>query len=334
MNASTARRKHVVFRVDSNTEIGVGHAMRCATLAAELARRDFAVTIASRSMIPWVADRYSQIGARAIALSPGDPIDLDHVDIAIFDGYQLGIELRDAAETQTPVVVIDDNMELPVGITDLVVNQNIHAHSVRYPTDTETRFLLGCSYALIRDDVRGIARRTEASANGSVLVAIGGTDPFRLTLPLVRGLLANHFSEIWAAIGTEHPDRQAFDQLSAANPDTVKLAPRDLIGPLTVIDVATIGAGSTMWEAAFLGIPTVSLIIADNQLAASREAARIGITSALDQRHHADPDSVAAEARRLMLDESTRSLMSRAGSQTIDGRGHERIADAIERLLT
>ena len=146
--------------------------------------------------------------------------------------------------------------------------------------------------------------------------------------------MSNHCSEIWAAIGAEHPDRHAFDRLSTANPDTVKLAPRDLIEPLSVIDVATIGAGSTMWEAAFLGIPTVSLIVADNQLVASQEATRIGITTALDQRHHADPDSVAAEARRLMLDETTRALMSKAGSQTIDGRGHERIADAIERLLT
>lgn len=333
MTTSINRRRHAVFRVDSNAAIGVGHAMRCATLASELGRREYSLTVASRSMMPWIADRYSQIGAHSIALADHDVLELDDFDVAIFDGYHLGGELSTSAGAETPIVVIDDNMELPVHLADLVVNQNIHAASVQYPTDDTTHLLLGYSYALIREDVRGIVRSTDRSANGLVLVAIGGTDPFRLTVPLVRSLTTGNFSEIWVAIGIEHPDRLAFDQLMVAHPGTVKLAPRDLLEPLAVVDIATIGAGSTMWEAAFLGIPTVSSIIADNQFAASWEAARIGITSALDQRNLADPDLISAEAQRLMSDESARSSMSQIGRRTIDGRGHERVADAIERLV-
>ena len=89
-----------------------------------------------------------------------------------------------------------------------------------------------------------------------------------------------------------------------------------------------------MWELACLGVPTALVCVTDNQRlgyrAATRELclpagelARLGpggadVTLALDS------------FRRLLSDAGLRLALARGGVRLIDGRGRERVADALE----
>jgi spore coat polysaccharide biosynthesis predicted glycosyltransferase SpsG len=90
--------------------------------------------------------------------------------------------------------------------------------------------------------------------------------------------------------------------------------------------VAVIGAGTTMWEAAFLGVPSISVIVADNQAAPAFAAADIGFTVAVDARAGASPATIEHATRELLADGARRDRMTQIGRSEVDGMGATRVA--------
>ena len=177
----------VMVRVDAGPTIGIGHAMRCSTLASALVRAGHEVEVVARSLTPLMVDRFEQLGAK-ITTTLDRPAEfrqiLEHADpdVVVVDGYDLGTDLETAARSTRVLVVIDDNGELPVTLADIVVNQNLHAKDLDYDQTGRTKFLLGPKYALLRPDLLSV-RRPQSSTDSpdgavsSVLVSFGGNRP-------------------------------------------------------------------------------------------------------------------------------------------------------------
>lgn len=321
---------HVAIRVDAGGAIGVGHAMRCATLGAALAARGHHVTVVTASLPDWVAARFRDAGA-TIEREPQPP-----VDVWVVDGYGLGAELSALAASGAVVVAIDDNHELPVADARLVVNQNLHATAELYPdVGSDTTLLLGPSYAMIRRDVTAIDRadhRGHEPARGrTVLVSFGGTDPAGLTLPVVDALLGAADVGLVVALGGDHPDRPAVEALVEQHSDRARFDPGDLTTGLRSADVAVIGGGSTLWEVASLGIAVVAAVVADNQAASTAAAEAAGFVVGVDVRAgRRGATDVAAAVIDLLDDADRRRALSTAGRTLFDGGGAARVVAAIE----
>jgi UDP-2,4-diacetamido-2,4,6-trideoxy-beta-L-altropyranose hydrolase len=319
---------HVAIRVDAGGPIGVGHAMRCATLGAALIAAGHRVTVVSASLPDWVAERYRSAGA-VIESAPTSP-----VDVWVVDGYELGDELTALAESGATVVAVDDNHELPVGAARLVVNQNLHASADLYPdVGLDVRLLLGPSYAMIRRDVTSIDRSHRADGR-TVLVSFGGTDPAGLTLAVVTALVGVADVTVVVALGADHPHRPQLEELAERHPDQVRFDAGDLTDGLRSADIAAIGGGSTLWEVASLGIPAVAAVVADNQVAGTAAAEAAGFVTGVDVRDgdRGAPD-VAEAVLALLDDPARRAAMARAGRTLFDGRGAERVVAAVEPLV-
>jgi spore coat polysaccharide biosynthesis predicted glycosyltransferase SpsG len=90
-------------------------------------------------------------------------------------------------------------------------------------------------------------------------------------------------------------------------------------------DVAVSAGGSTLWELAYMGLPALVLVLADNQLPASRALDAAGIAQWL--RAPADlPGALAA----LLPDQARRQAMSDAARRMVDGRGVARVLEQLE----
>lgn len=319
---------HVAIRVDAGGAIGVGHAMRCATLGAALIAAGHRVTVVAASLPDWVADRYRSAGA-VIENSPSAS-----VDVWVVDGYQLGDELSALAASGVTVVAVDDNHELPVDAAHLVVNQNLHASADMYPdVGAGTTLLLGPAYAMIRRDVTSIDRSQRNNDGRTVLVSFGGTDPAGLTLPVVATLVAAPDVTVVVALGADHPHRPQVEALVERHSDRVRFDPGDLTDALCNADVAAIGGGSTLWEVASLGIPAVAAVVADNQQAGTAAAEAAGFVAAVDVRNgDRDAADVAEAVLALLDDPARRASMATAGRTLFDGRGAERVVAAIGSL--
>lgn len=314
--------------------------MRCATLGAALHGRGHRVRVFTRLLPDWIADRISSSGIELCWLIHVDEslaVVLEEEpmvpDVVVIDGYVFGGELKSLASLKIPLVAIDDNHELPVLSAHLVVNQNLHADPALYPdVGSGTRLLLGPAYALIRPDVVSIKREASMFSGDCVLVSLGGTDTARLTYPLVAQLMEVSSLDVIVAHSVDHPDADAISALMVRHPTRLYRDSGNLSDGYKSADIAIVGGGSTLWEVAFLGLPALAVIVADNQVKGSLEAERAGFVITVDARtsNANDARDVIAMVQDLLADPVRLHRMSELGSALFDGRGASRIVAEIE----
>ena len=140
-------------------------------------------------------------------------------------------------------------------------------------------------FAALRDD--SLAHRSFRSGNGPILVSLGLTDLFGLTAKVVESLLALALpNPIWAVVGAAAPSLNQLQALAAHNPQiSVLIESRDMAALMSQADLAIGAGGSSTWERACLGLPSLTLILADNQADQTNRMAKLGACLTLDIRN-------------------------------------------------
>jgi spore coat polysaccharide biosynthesis predicted glycosyltransferase SpsG len=105
--------------------------------------------------------------------------------------------------------------------------------------------------------------------------------------------------------------------------------PADLDRRLATASLVVSGAGTMKFELALLGRPMILLAVADDQLPVGPAFAATGAARYLGDGRTIDPTTVAAEVATLVADGPARAAMSSRGPTVVDGRGADRIADAV-----
>lgn len=311
--------------------------MRCATLGSEFAARGHDVVVFVSGSIPeWMQARFHGTEIRAAShldMKANRPLP----DLGVVDGYGLERIIGALRLAGLPTLVIDDNGDLPAELASMVVNQNLHASEIDYSRADQTILLTGPRYAMIRSDITSLVRRQASIKAREVLVCFGGTDPLRLTVPVTQELLGRLESDcrVWVALHGQHPDGSHLDLLLKEHP-RLQRARSDLLDAFASTDLVVTAAGSTILETGTLGIPTVAVVIADNQLLGGSAAARAGITDTIDVRHlprRRAAEAIADLAAALARDPARRREMSLAARDLFDGRGTKRVVDQCEQMI-
>lgn len=319
----TLDRLRVVLRADGSGDLGFGHLMRVLAVGGELRRRGHDTLLLATRLPDAFAPLAADNGIETIMQTeqPGSVGDAKSVvaqgpQFVLADGYYFDAAFYEhLAMAGVAHGVFDDQYVAPPPTASIVVNGNPAARVSDYELPRDTRLLLGCDYLVIRDDVRGLRRggRTFKAPHTSLL-AIGGTD--------VLGLSA----ELQALLTRDGSINVVGPHIASS-----QWTPGDVARALATCDVAVIGGGVTMWEAAYLGTPSVSLIVAENQVPGVAAASELGVTRAIECHNVQDLPLVRDCVRQLLADLPALVSMSQRGRTLVDGRGIERIADAIER---
>ncbi len=198
----------------------------------------------------------------------------------------------------------------------------------------DATLLLGPRYAILRPEFRSLraALRPRSGALDRVLISFGAIDvgnhseiawravpaiAREAEIDIVLGGNAPHLKRITEAI---HSDTR--NSLHIDTPAMAKL--------MAVADLAVGAGGTTTWERACLGLPTIVAALADNQhdnvraLAETGAALSISIGDGYAERLMDAVSSLKADPRRL-------ASMSRAAGELVDGKGAERLATILLR---
>jgi RimJ/RimL family protein N-acetyltransferase len=89
-------------------------------------------------------------------------------------------------------------------------------------------------------------------------------------------------------------------------------------------DLAITAGGSTCWEMAYLGLPNVVIVLADNQRACAAGLDAQGCSVSLGWHEDCDEARIAEAFANLADDPKRRADMSRAGMELVDGEGASR----------
>jgi UDP-2,4-diacetamido-2,4,6-trideoxy-beta-L-altropyranose hydrolase len=273
---------------------------------------------------------HHQIGGPSGAGQDAERVVSLRPDLVVVDGYHFDISFyRTLAMLRCAHAVIDDNSETEAVEPILIVNQNPHAQASMYAQFPKATLLLGLRFALLRRAVREIGPgEPQERIRPHVLISIGGSDPLDLTIPIAREV-AQMDVDLGVAIGPSNCRGNEIRGMVATIDNASVVDPGAYATELAASDCAIVGAGTTLWEAAYLGVPTIGLIVAENQHSSSRAANLNGFTHTIDGRApHAEFIAKAALSE-LMADPLRSSAMIEAGRRSVDGLGARRIGVAL-----
>jgi UDP-2,4-diacetamido-2,4,6-trideoxy-beta-L-altropyranose hydrolase len=275
---------NMLIRADAGGTLGTGHVMRCLALAQawQAAGGDICFVMATHASA--LETRLQAEGMQIIHLSG---VELGNSEDAaatvllaqqlnasriVVDGYHFGCEYQKYLKTTgLHVTFIDDHGHANAYMADIVLNQNIHARTDFYARRTQmTQLLLGTTYALLRREFwpwQDWQRQITPIAH-KILVTLGGSDPDNVTQKVVMALnqLSDSHTEALVVVGGQNPLLPELATAVGSNP-AIQLRQNVANMPelMAWADIAISAGGSTCWELAFMGLPALVLVLADNQ---------------------------------------------------------------------
>ncbi|MCY4237602.1 MAG: UDP-2,4-diacetamido-2,4,6-trideoxy-beta-L-altropyranose hydrolase [Rhodospirillaceae bacterium] len=335
----TAKPPTIVFRFDASPEIGAGHAMRSGALAGALAEAGWRTICATRKetikTVPETLAPFDDI----LRLNADESREVDEIDgcisgrceAVVVDHYGRGRGFDEACRRIAPcVTVIEDRPEVAHDC-DIFINPGIIAEGEISALGDR---LLGPQYALLRPMFA--EARTQVGRNrdnGSLVLLCGYADSQNLTERLIEALDGvPGVRTIVVVLGSANPHRERIrrrlHRVSISSHLHVK--PRLLTTLMGSASVAVTAAGSTCWELACLGVPMVTVVTADNQIALERILRDAGASASAG----AVDDTLGVRLREtvtaLMADHVGRRRMASRGQALVDGLGATRVAQKIQ----
>lgn len=267
---------NVFIRCSGNHLKGLGHIMRCIALATELKTLNASIIflidndIASINLVRKYNFKFIPIKSNTLSLEIYEVIKITskyNSPIFITDSYWIDehylIELKKHC---LYLISIDDNNLLNYP-SDMVINPNIHATDLNYSFSNNTKYLLGCKYCLLRNefivnnpiDIKKIAR--------SVLITMGGTDVNNFTSVIIESILSIPNITLNVVVNSNFSNLDSlynlYENVSNINLILNPLNMRDII---IQNDLSISAGGSTSYELASVGMPSILIPQVDNQL--------------------------------------------------------------------
>lgn len=348
MNPVIASR-HVLLRADASSEIGTGHVVRCQTLAAELIRRGWTATLASRDLPAGLAHSVHGSGITLAEIPPGVAYDDEFraiaamaerpVDLVVVDHYRLGVDWHVAARSVARSLLAIDDLADRSLTADIVLNQNLGASASRYSglVPATTRVLSGPSFALVRPEFAAARGRVRERAGRieRILVFMSGTDPDDITGRAAHAAASLGVDvDVDLVVGAGYPFAGELGAWANERPGTVlHVDTPDMAALMARADVAIGAPGSASWERCTLGLPTVLVTLADNQAENARLLGEAGAAVDLGPAASVTAGDLEDVLTQLANDPERLVAMSQAADRITDGRGTIRVADELERLV-
>lgn len=329
----------VLFRCDGGPDIGIGHVMRCRTLAAAFREHGWNSAFAmSQGSAAFFGDDDPVVVPDGIAgaAATRSAVIESGAGCLVVDHYGLDAEFeRQTAHAGCVTIAIDDLANRPHHC-DILLDTNPARTGADYAMHVarHTKLLLGGSYALLRPEFTRLrtAKDPAGARPGQLVMAAGGADPANVSMRLLGAVpqLGAIGLKAMLIVGQVNPRAPDLIELGQRIGVEVVCNPRDPVALMANADIAICGAGQTCLEFACLGVPTVAMILADNQRAIAKAMSDAGVATILDG--SAASRDIAEAVNTLAADADARQRMRRCGQALIDGRGASRVAVEAVRL--
>ena len=349
----------VIVRADATPLIGGGHVMRCLTLSNALSARGAKVAFVTAAMPETLRDRIVASGHelverpllpdldRAGANWHEPPLDGDAqlddataaeagsgpADWVIVDHYLLDARWHSAARRFASKILAIDDLANRQYDCDILLDQSLGRQVSDYSglTPSGAEVLAGARYSLLRPEFvreRGeaLARRKKSGPVERILISMGTSDPGEISARVVDIVLAAAPDcAIDVVLGPQAASLGLVNAIADKHPHVaVHVNSRDMAGLMRDADLAIGAAGGTSYERCCLGLPSIAIVLAENQRAGAEALDAAGAAIVV---HSAEAIGPALEA--LLSNNDLRSRMSAACFAIADGRGTEHVIAAM-----
>jgi spore coat polysaccharide biosynthesis predicted glycosyltransferase SpsG len=336
-------RLSILFRCDGSPEIGFGHVVRCLALADEL--RDFYNCKVAFAMIEGTA------GCSMAEAKDYQVLAADRDTLAKDYAGWLNASMD---EVRAEAMVMDIRDELPIhslwalkekgtliATIDDPSERRLLADLAFYPPSPQIRRMnwagfcgdlhMGWDWVILRREFSHPLKR-EAHEHPVVLVTMGGSDPFGLTLKAITALdlLDDDFQSL-VLLGPGFLHQQALnDQVSKAHREFHLLSGvKDIPNLMAQADLALGSFGVTAYELAAMGVPGIYMCLTEDHAESASVFVEAGMGECVGLHDRVSAEILSLDFSRLIRNRARWGEMSRACTKNVDGRGARRVADII-----
>jgi len=353
----------VVIRSDASSYIGSGHIMRCLVLADRLKLDDHDVTFATR---PQNGDLVSLIKQRGFTVhelqQPTDWVipstSADYVawlqvsesedakecatafsnpDLVITDHYAIGAKWHKVMKKayHCKVIAIDDLVRAHTA--DLIIDQTLLREPSEYSDlNPRTEALTGTEYAIVnplfsKHHKSQLILDIKLADKPRVLLSMGGIDAPNATeqvLAVLRQSISPPETTVLLSPRAPHYNRiKEFAEENSAWVTHFNFVD-DMADLMCKHDIAIGAPGSTSWERACVGLPSIVIALADNQQTICKNLEAVG--AAISVELNAINKNLMNAYKQLIKNYSE---MRSINLNLCDGKGVERIMKRINKLF-
>jgi UDP-2,4-diacetamido-2,4,6-trideoxy-beta-L-altropyranose hydrolase len=336
-----------VFRCDASPTIGAGHVVRCLALADALRRNGWSCLFACAEDSAAAIPALQQAGHELLLLSHEeveDPRPLwarwpDGCDLLIVDHYGLGIDFEAACRAWAKRILVIDDLADRKHDCDFLLDSALNDGASNYVAlvPVSCRFLFGPRFAPLRPDFRAaralaIQRREQSDGPCKVLLGFGASDTRNLT-PLALHAMAsiNHDIRVDVVLGAGVRNRAEVEALAMELPLNARIfnTVNNMAERMCAVDLAVGGAGSSAWERCCLGLPAIMVVTSNNQENIAGHLTLAGAAEVVSAERDGLADALSRVVGELAAAPARLQEMSRRAFALCDGRGGERVAEAV-----
>ena len=188
----------ILIRADANEIIGMGHLMRCLSIA-------HAFDVQGETVLFITADHSGddlirQAGFKSICLET-ERVEMDdelskintiiqeyRPSLFLLDSYNITEEYCKTISRLVKTAYMDD-LNISVWDVNYIINYNVFSLVMDYSLyeQTDTIVLLGPNYAPLRDEFKNLPKHTIRNEVTDILISVGGTDPEAVTEKMILG---------------------------------------------------------------------------------------------------------------------------------------------------
>lgn len=352
---------NIFFRVDASKSIGIGHFMRCLTIANEMRNLGESCFFISREL--------SQHSIQLLEKNNHDYLQLPVHNLpkkteGNFDWLPIS-SIHDANETleilasKEPGVLILDQYGIDKAWTSIVrpatkkviiiddlANRELDCSLLINPTygmtdehylglvSEDCKKLIGSKYAPLRDEfsqLRSVAimKRSSSRPIKRILVFLGGglqTKNIKIVLDSLKEINWNNEIYIDLIINKDDPIINYLTNKQNEYPYKINIFSN--IGNMAELiletDLAIGSAGSTSWERCCLGLPSIVKVIADNQRLIAENLKKTGAALLWE-----NSDQLINAIEKFISSKSFQKRMIKSAFEVCDGLGAQRISQYI-----
>lgn len=344
----------VLFRVDASAAIGVGHIMRCISLAKALGKEGMECSFATRPLsvhmgrlLREAGIEHEELPTESAGGEEGDAADCVRAfsarawDLVILDHYGLGLRWQRAFRAHGRLFLAIDDIGTRDFDTDILLDQNLSSDNwAAYDSrvSKETVRLLGPRFALLREEFRSLRERERAFPEAppySALVFYGGSDLAGCTMQAIHALESvEAVAQVAVVVGSSNPRAGEIKDFCSSRPRfQFHMDVGDMARLVCGADVAFGAGGSSIWERACLGIPSLVTILADNQAGVATAAEKAGLLAVAGEAERLDVNQLRQKAEAFLNGGALLLQQRMQGMRAVDGLGAARMAAYLKARL-
>jgi len=354
----------IAIRVDASLHIGSGHVMRCLVLAKALSERGHQLQFLCRphqgDLIDFIQHNgfaVSQLKAPKAWQTPKNSADYEawlqvpwqqdaeevvarceSVRLMIVDHYGINASWENdvKAKLHCQLLAIDDLVRPHHAdvILDQTLNRKPQAYQQRL--SHKAHLLMGCDYALLAASFAesrktALAHKTLAAPH-RILITMGAVDQPNATLQVLTALarITTDKPTVTVLLKPSAPHYQSVSAFCQQQEDWV--THHDFVEEMAALmltqDIVIGAPGTTSWERACLGVPSIIVPIAENQRTISEQLVKAGAVVCVE----------LASIEQKLLPAYQQVIEHWADLRTVnltlcDGAGAKRVVHYLEQLL-